>query len=82
MIFLSSCKNAPEIKPQEICTISFKFNKCRCHYIDDTPNGFKRLGESYDISLGACEGLLGMRPETQKTVLPWMDEVLFWINDL
>lgn len=48
-----------EIKPVEKCTISFKFQKCRCQMFN--MNNWTSIGAAEDHPLEYCEDISGFR---------------------
>jgi hypothetical protein len=70
--FLASCRSVQtqmvcnelrnqQIKPVEMCDISFKFNRCRCRMFDI--NSWNALSEAVDHPLNYCDGIAGFRLE-------------------
>ena len=51
----------------ERCTVSFEFEKCRCHLYD--PNIGERVSPAFDFPLKKCNDLTGFSPET------WAEEL-------
>ena len=74
-----SCVN-PQIKPQERCSVSFKFNKCRCHEYDLM--SAKRISEAYDRPLEYCEDLTGFHVDAWGLdITPWAKESIRYYKD-
>lgn len=72
IFFLSGCRSFDrkvicaqldrhQVKPHEICDISFKNNRCRCREFDF--NNWESLGPAVDHELDYCEGVAGFRLE-------------------
>lgn len=78
LTILSSCKTiycntTPKIRPVERCTISFKFNKCRCMQYDLMI--MERIGEAYDVPVAYCDDLTGFKFDDFATIIkPWANE--------
>ena len=70
----------PSIDPQERCTVSFEFNKCRCHLYDLMKQ--KRIGDAYDKEITYCDDVTGFHANDWLTeVTPWAKELRRWGND-
>ena len=67
--------NFPEIKPQERCTYSLQFNKCRCHKYD--LDQAERIGDAYDMPPEYCDDITGFKPKSwKKHITPWAREMI------
>lgn len=70
IFFLSGCRSferklicnqieSHQIKPHEICEVSFKFMRCRCKQFDF--NSWEQLGTPVDFDVTHCDGVAGFR---------------------
>jgi hypothetical protein len=70
MTFFHSCQSVQtgmvcselkkqQIKPVEMCDISFTFNRCRCRMFD--MNKWAALTKPVDHDIGYCDGIAGFR---------------------
>lgn len=59
-----------EIKPHQLCDISFKFNRCRCREFDF--NTWKELADPVNYPVEHCEGIAGfyIDPDIAEDIRP------------
>ena len=92
-IFLSSCRGLPpKIETRPRCGLFLQHEghidgklvfsgKCRCRNYEWTRDRIGGVGESFDVGLEQCKGLVGWTPDEWQGLYLDFDEFRNWLND-
>lgn len=72
----SGCNSFPTIQPLERSVLSLEYDKCRSHMYD--PMTDRRIGQSYDEPIEACEKMVGFKPDEWAKLKIWFGRIKIW----
>ena len=80
MICFTSC-DPDYIDNQEVCEVSFKFNRCRCLWYN--LNEMRATSEAVNYPIDYCNGFTGIRStHLASEVIPKVKDNIRYCNDL